>query len=101
MRRAGEIVGLEYRDTLDLRPRSHGLLKSLLGKTHDGPFHVGTDVDAVSGATFSSRAIALASLNACTHDCRSCPEVLEASRLPAPGPGWMIGARVAAEVMRC
>lgn len=64
MRRAGEIVGLEYRDTLDLRPRSHGLLKSLLGKTHGEPFHVGTDVDTVSGATFSSRAIALASLDA-------------------------------------
>ena len=62
--RVRSLAILEYRDTLDLLPRSRGLLKSLLGKTHDEPFHVGTDVDAVSGATFSSRAIALASLDA-------------------------------------
>jgi hypothetical protein len=62
--RVRSVAILEYRDTLDLLPRSQELLRSLLGKTPDAPFHVGDDVDAVSGATFSSRAIALASLEA-------------------------------------
>jgi NosR/NirI family nitrous oxide reductase transcriptional regulator len=55
---------LEYRDTPDLMRRSRALLQSLLGKSQDDSFEIGKDVDAVSGATASSRGIALASMAA-------------------------------------
>jgi hypothetical protein len=38
------------------------LLRRLLGKSAADPFRVGADVDAVSGATHSSRGLALAAL---------------------------------------
>lgn len=55
---------LEYRDTPDLMKRSQKLLRSLLGRSHTDGFEIGRDVDAVSGATFSSRGLANASLQA-------------------------------------
>jgi len=36
------------------------LVESLLGKSYQDPFHLGQDVDGVSGATYTSRAIAQA-----------------------------------------
>lgn len=51
---------LEYRDTPDLMRGATRLLGSLLGKHPADGFEVGRDVDAVTGATFSSRGLALA-----------------------------------------
>ena len=51
---------LEYRDTPDLLRSTRRLLSSLLGKTLDEPFELGRDLDAVSGATASSRGIVAA-----------------------------------------
>lgn len=53
---------LEYRDTPDLLERARGVLRSLLGKGAGDPFRIGEDVDAVSGATYSSRGLANAAL---------------------------------------
>ncbi len=53
---------LEYRDTPDLFTRAKGLLPRLVGKGVGDAFRVGEDVDAVSGATASSRGLALAAL---------------------------------------
>jgi uncharacterized protein with FMN-binding domain len=55
---------LEYRDTPDLMTRVQRLLRSLLGKPHSDAFEVGRDVDAISGATFSSRGLVHASMGA-------------------------------------
>jgi NosR/NirI family nitrous oxide reductase transcriptional regulator len=55
---------IEYRDTPDLMKRAQTLLRSLLGKSHADRFALGEDVDAVSGATFSSRGLVHASLQA-------------------------------------
>jgi hypothetical protein len=49
---------LDYRDTPDLLRRAERLLGSLLGKPPSDAFEVGRDVDAVTGATYSSRGIA-------------------------------------------
>lgn len=49
---------LDYRDTPDLVRRVERLLGSLLGKPPTDAFAVGRDVDAVTGATYSSRGIA-------------------------------------------
>lgn len=56
--RVHSLAVLEYRDTPDLLKRVHGLLGSLVGKHASEGFRVGEDVDAVSGATFSSRGLA-------------------------------------------
>ena len=62
--RIRSVAILEYRDTPDLMKRVQRLLRSLLGKTHSDPFEVGRDVDAISGATFSSRGLVRASMTA-------------------------------------
>jgi uncharacterized protein with FMN-binding domain len=49
---------LDYHDTPDLLRRVDRLLGSLLGKPPSDAFEVGRDVDAVTGATYSSRGIA-------------------------------------------
>ena len=49
---------LEYRDTPDLMRSTRALLASFLGRQVDEPFEVGRDVDAVTGATASTRGIA-------------------------------------------
>lgn len=51
---------LEYRDTPDLMRGATKLLGSLLDRGPADGFEVGRDVDAVTGATFSSRGLALA-----------------------------------------
>jgi len=51
---------LEYRDTPDLMRGATRVLGSLLGRRPADGFEVGRDVDAVTGATFSSRGLALA-----------------------------------------
>jgi hypothetical protein len=40
-----------------------GLVKSLLGKGYQDPFQLGRDVDGITGATYTSRAIAASVLN--------------------------------------
>jgi uncharacterized protein with FMN-binding domain len=55
---------LEYHDTPDLMRGAKGLLGSLLDKGPADAFEVGRDVDAVTGATFSSRGLALAARDA-------------------------------------
>jgi uncharacterized protein with FMN-binding domain len=55
---------LEYHDTPDLMRGAKGLLGSLLDKGPTDAFEVGRDVDAVTGATFSSRGLALAARDA-------------------------------------
>jgi len=60
--RIHSLAVLEYRDTPDLFKRARGLLGSLLGKGEGDAFRVGDDVDAVSGATYSSRGLANAAL---------------------------------------
>jgi uncharacterized protein with FMN-binding domain len=55
--RVHSLAVLEYRDTPDLLKRAQALLGSLVGKPASDPFRVGEDVDAVSGATFSSRGL--------------------------------------------
>ena len=55
---------LEYRDTPDLMRGATKLLDALLDKGPADPFEVGRDVDAVTGATFSSRGLALAAQQA-------------------------------------
>jgi NosR/NirI family nitrous oxide reductase transcriptional regulator len=62
--RIRDLALLEYRDTPDLMRGSGKLLGSLLGKAPADAFDVGHDVDAVTGATFSSRGIALAARQA-------------------------------------
>jgi len=51
---------LEYRDTPDLMRGGTRLLGSLLDRGPADGFEIGRDVDAVTGATFSSRGLALA-----------------------------------------
>lgn len=60
--RLHSLAVLEYRDTPDLFTRAQALLPRLVGKHGGDPFRVGADVDAVSGATLSSRGLALAAL---------------------------------------
>jgi len=55
---------LEYGDTPDLMRGAPKLLGSLLDKGPADGFEVGRDVDAVAGATFSSRGLALAAQEA-------------------------------------
>ncbi|HYN05014.1 MAG TPA: 4Fe-4S binding protein [Vicinamibacteria bacterium] len=55
---------LEYRDTPDLMRGATKLLSSLLDKGPGDAFEIGRDVDAVTGATFSSRGLALAAQEA-------------------------------------
>jgi len=62
--RIRDLALLEYRDTPDLMRGSGKLLGSLLGKAPADALEVGRDVDAVTGATFSSRGIALAARQA-------------------------------------
>lgn len=59
-----DVALLEYRDTPDLLRRSEALLRSLLGRGTGDSFEIGRDVDAVTGATFSSRGIVLAARQA-------------------------------------
>jgi len=57
----GEIASaafLEYRDTPDLLRSTRALLASFLGRGAGEPFEVGRDVDAMTGATASSRGVA-------------------------------------------
>ncbi len=49
---------LEYRDTPDLLRSTRRMLAGLLGREVGEPFELGRDVDAVTGATASSRGIA-------------------------------------------
>ncbi len=49
---------LEYKDTPDLLRTTKQLLASFLGRAIGAPFVIGKDVDAVTGATFSTRGIA-------------------------------------------
>lgn len=49
---------LEYRDTPAMRRSQQPLLASLVGRDARAPLEIGHDLDAVSGASFSSRAIA-------------------------------------------
>jgi hypothetical protein len=62
--RIRSIAILEYRDTPDLLPRVGRVLGTLLDKGPADGFEVGRDLDAVTGATFSSRALALAAQQA-------------------------------------
>jgi uncharacterized protein with FMN-binding domain len=62
--RISRIGLLEYRDTSDLLKASRTLLGSLLGKGPTDALEVGRDVDAVTGATYSSRGIARAAREA-------------------------------------
>ncbi len=55
---------LEYHDTPDLMRGAKRLLGSLLDKGPADAFEIGRDVDAVTGATFSSRGLALAARDA-------------------------------------
>jgi uncharacterized protein with FMN-binding domain len=55
---------LEYGDTPDLMRGASKLLGSLLDRGPADGFEVGRDVDAVTGATFSSRGLALAAQQA-------------------------------------
>jgi uncharacterized protein with FMN-binding domain len=55
---------LEYGDTPALMRNARPFLHSLLGKRASDAFEVGRDVDAVTGATFSSRGLALAAAQA-------------------------------------
>jgi len=62
--RIRSIAILEYRDTPDLMRGAPKLLGSLLDKSPADGFEVGHGVDAVTGATFSSRGLALAAQEA-------------------------------------
>ena len=66
---SGNITALsivEHKETLSFLKRvlRNELLKSLLNKTYDEPFTIGTDIDGVSGATVTSRALAIAAKRA-------------------------------------
>lgn len=63
----GEIVGLSivaHKETPNWFDRvvSKGLLDALIGKSHADRFELGLDVDAVTGATYTSRALAEAAM---------------------------------------
>jgi uncharacterized protein with FMN-binding domain len=62
--RIRSLAVLEYRDTPDLLRGATRLLESLLGRGPADGFEVGRDLDAVTGATFSSRGLALAAQEA-------------------------------------
>jgi NosR/NirI family nitrous oxide reductase transcriptional regulator len=62
--RVRSLAILEYRDTPDLMRGATRLLGSLLDRSPADGFEVGRDVDAVTGATFSSRGLALAAREA-------------------------------------
>jgi NosR/NirI family nitrous oxide reductase transcriptional regulator len=55
---------LDYRDTPDLMRSTRALLASFLGRGAGEPFEVGRDVDAVTGATASTRGVAAATRDA-------------------------------------
>ncbi len=55
--RIASVALLEYRDTPDLMKSTRRLLEPLLGKRAGEPFRIGEDLDAVTGATYSSRGI--------------------------------------------
>jgi hypothetical protein len=55
---------LEYRDTPDLMRSTRALLASFLGRGAGEPFEVGRDVDAMTGATASTRGVAAATRDA-------------------------------------
>ena len=55
---------VEHHDTPVIVRSGERLMRSMLGKGPGDPFRVGADVDAVSGATHTSRGLALASLAA-------------------------------------
>ena len=64
----GMITGynvLSYKDTPTwvTRVMDSNLPDSLIGKAYDDPFELGNDIDGVTGATFTSRAIAEAALH--------------------------------------
>ncbi|MCB2160461.1 FMN-binding protein [bacterium] len=59
----GEITGMviiDHRETPSfmMRVASNRFFESLVGKAYTAPFSLGDDVDAISGATYTSRAIA-------------------------------------------
>ena len=62
--RIRSVALLDYGDTPALMRDAPAFLRSLLGKGPSDAFEVGRDVDAVSGATFSSRGLALAAAQA-------------------------------------
>ena len=64
----GEIVGVAiagHKETSAwmTRVEKSGLLKSLVGKSHQDGFELGRDIDGVTGATYTSRAIVEATRN--------------------------------------
>ncbi len=62
--RIRSVAILEYADTPDLMRGAAKLLRGLLDKGPADTFEVGRDVDAVTGATFSSRGLVLAAREA-------------------------------------
>lgn len=82
--RLHSLAVLEYRDTPDLFTRAKGLLARLVGKSQADPFRVGADVDAVSGATSSSRGLANAAL-------AGARRIAEGVPLTAPGVAVELG----------
>lgn len=55
---------LEYRDTPGLRPSLQPLLAAIAGRGVGDPLAIGDDIDAVTGATLSSRGVAAAAREA-------------------------------------
>jgi len=59
----GEVIGLEilgHKETVAFfrRVKRSGFLDALKGKTYSDPFKIGRDLDGVTGATYSARAVA-------------------------------------------
>lgn len=91
--RLHSLAVLEYRDTPDLFARARGLLARLVGKSHADPFRVGEDVDAVSGATFSSRGLANAALAGARRIAERAPLSAQAGQaVELGGPELALGA---------
>lgn len=74
---------LDYRDTPGLRGSLQPLLASVAGRAIEAPLAIGEDLDAVTGATFSSRGVAAAA--------RAAADGV-AGRVRAGGGGGALGA---------
>ncbi len=83
----GNVVGVDFISHKESpswmeRVMGSGLLESMVGRSYADPFVVGEDIDGVTGATYTSRALAQAVLNGSREAARALG--LPVSELPPP-----------------
>jgi hypothetical protein len=95
--RLSAVALLDFRDTPDILKRSAPMLRSLLGRETAGPFEIGAGVDAISGATYTTRGLLNASLAAAGRIAeRAASEDRQRPGAQLGAPEWTLLALVAA-----